>query len=157
MQTWRIVRQHIHLRGWVDTTKDSTLHIPINIWSSISSCMPNLINQDSSLLQACWDVCWLRLSSTIQMVLYPCDWSKLTSPKEEYYGTPGYSVLEATLIYKVPAFPASSEQVLRASHSVLSSSTALLRQHQCDPSVVEGSHPWKTTQKYEKIISTGKF
>lgn len=66
---------------------------------------------------------------------------ELESTNNDDYGTPGYSVLEATLIYKVPAFPASSEQVLRAFHSVSSSSTVLLLQHQHDPSVVEGSHP----------------
>lgn len=54
--TWGTIGQHVYLSSRVYTTKNSSLHIPINIIALVTSTMPDLINQCGPLLKTCWEV-----------------------------------------------------------------------------------------------------
>lgn len=54
--TWGTIGQHVYLCSRVYTTKNSSLHIPINIIALVTSTVPDLINQDGPLLKTCWEV-----------------------------------------------------------------------------------------------------
>lgn len=52
--TWRAITEHVYLSGWVYSSQNSTLDVPIIVRSITASSMPDLINKRCPLFEASW-------------------------------------------------------------------------------------------------------